>query len=69
MAFADAQKPRGRSLRSKRLTVTLKSRGDQTVEVHNESDRQFLELADKFVIAAEKVEHDPSRKSPRLSLG
>ncbi|WP_307297514.1 hypothetical protein [Microbacterium natoriense] len=48
--------------------MTLKSRNGQTVEVANESDRKFLELADKFVIAAEKVEHDPARKVPRLSL-
>ncbi|MDQ0648645.1 hypothetical protein QFZ53_002841 [Microbacterium natoriense] len=56
------------SVRPATFVVTLKSRNGQTVEVANESDRKFLELADKFVIAAEKVEHDPARKVPRLSL-
>lgn len=60
--------PRKRSFRSSKFVVTLSSRNNQTVEVGNESDRQFLELADKFVLAAEKVERDPARKVPRLSL-
>lgn len=68
MAPADAKKPRKPCSRPATFAVTLKSRNGQTVEVANESDRQFLELADKFVIAAEKVEHDPARKVPRLSL-
>ena len=68
MAIADAQKPRKSFLRPAKVVVTLKSRNGQKVQVDNESDRQFLELADKFVIEAGKVERDPARKTSRLSL-
>lgn len=64
----DAQEPRRHDFRPATFVVTLRSRGGQQVEVTSKSDREFLELADEFVIAAEKIERDPSRKVPRLSL-
>lgn len=46
--------------------VTLQSRDGKVVRVADERDRDFLELADQFVMDARAVQKDRSRQRPRL---
>ena len=47
-------------------TVRLRSRDNQVVQAADERDRDFLELADEFIMNARAIQDDPSRKRPRL---
>lgn len=47
-------------------TVRLRSRDNQVVQVADERDRDFLELADEFIMNARAIQEDPSRRRPGL---
>lgn len=44
-------------------TVVLRSRGDAKVKVSDARDREFLKLADNFVLQARTVQEDPARQA------